>query len=154
MRHLPDEFRLDPLPNALAAASWLLFPDNRTYLEGVTILPRGHFAALNGSRRMGCYWNPRPQRIAYPTPARGREHAERLRSLLIAKLTRDLHPEDGNLLTLSGEVDSSSLGALAAGLVGRKVWTFSLLPRRERQDLHSRRPAAPRLRPAGPGGKN
>jgi hypothetical protein len=32
-------------------------------------------------------------------------------------------------------VDSSSLAALAAGVVGRKVWTLSLLPRKERQDL-------------------
>ncbi len=56
-------------------------------------------------------------------------------TLLIEKLTRDLDPEDGNLLTLSGGVDSSSLAALAAGVVQRKVWTWSLLPRKERQDL-------------------
>ena len=42
-------------------------------------------------------------------------------TLLIEKLTRDLDPEDGNLLTLSGGVDSSSLAALAAGVVQRKV---------------------------------
>ncbi len=134
VRYLPDEPRLDPLVNALAATSWLMFPDGRTFLDGVTILERGHFARLNGQLQVGRYWNPRPKQISYPTPARAREHAERLRSLLIAKLTRDLDPEDGNLLTLSGGVDSSSLAALAAGVVGRKVWTFSLLPRKERQD--------------------
>jgi asparagine synthetase B (glutamine-hydrolysing) len=54
-----------------------------------------------------------------------------LRALLIAKLARDLDPDDGNLLSLSGGVDSTALGALAAGIVGRKVWTFSLLPSQE-----------------------
>src|SRR5206468_6387264 len=77
---------------------------------------------------VGRDWNARPNRLARPTPARVREHVVRLRALLIEKLTRDLDPEDGNLLTLSGGVDSSSLGALAAGVVGRKVWTLSILP--------------------------
>ncbi len=54
-----------------------------------------------------------------------------MRSLLIAKLECDLDPTGGNLLTLSGGVDSSSLAALAAGVVGRPVWTWSLLPARE-----------------------
>jgi len=135
VRYLPDEPRLDPLVNAIWAASWAMMPDGRTFLDGVTILGRGHFARLNGQLQVGRYWNPRPKQIFYPTPARAREHAERLRTLLIEKLTRDLDPEGGNLLTLSGGVDSSSLAALAAGVVGRKVWTWSLLPRKERQDL-------------------
>ncbi len=137
VRYLPDEPRLDPLVNAIWAASWPMMPDGRTFLDGVTILGRGHFARREktGRIQVGRYWNPRPKRIPYPTPALAREHAERLRTLLIEKLTRDLDPEGGNLLTLSGGVDSSSLAALAAGVVGRKVWTWSLLPRKERQDL-------------------
>ncbi|MBN2305455.1 MAG: hypothetical protein JXQ72_13300, partial [Anaerolineae bacterium] len=138
VRYLPDEFRLDPLVNAIWACSWPLFPHNRTFLAGVTILPRGHFARLNGQTYAEPYWHPRPAHLAYPTPAQAREHAERLRSILIEKLTRDLDPDDGNLLTLSGGVDSSSLGALAAGVVGRKVWTFSLLPSKKRPDLVQR----------------
>lgn len=135
VRYLPDAPRLDPLVNAIWASSWLMFPDGRTFLDGVTILGRGHFARLDGQLQVGRYWNPRPKRLPYPTPALAREHAERLRTLLIEKLRRDLDPEDGNLLTLSGGVDSSSIAALAAGVVGRRVWTWSLLPRRERDDL-------------------
>jgi asparagine synthetase B (glutamine-hydrolysing) len=127
---------LDPLVNAVWAASWGLFPDNRTFLAGVTILPRGHYACLDGGKgepAVRPYWDPCPARVPYPTPAQAAEHAERLRTLLIAKLTRDLHPDPsgGNLLTLSGGVDSSSLGALAAGVVGRKVWTLTVLPSKE-----------------------
>jgi asparagine synthetase B (glutamine-hydrolysing) len=135
VRYLPDEPRLDPLVNALAAASWLLFPDNRTFLAGVTILPRGYFARLDGQTHIEPYWNPRPARSAYPTPAQFREHAARLRELLIAKLERDLDPTGGNLLTLSGGVDSSSLAALAGGVVGRDLMLLSMIPRKERPDL-------------------
>lgn len=135
VRYLPVEFRLDPLVNAIWAASWGLFPEGRTFLAGVTLLERGHFARLDGQMRRQPYWQPRPQRLAHPTPAQAREHAERLRALLIAKLARDLDPAGGNLLTLSGGVDSSSLGALAAGVVGREVWSWSLLPSQERPDL-------------------
>ncbi|MBI5411079.1 MAG: hypothetical protein HZA21_03710 [Nitrospirae bacterium] len=136
VRYLREEPRLDPLVNAIWAASWPMFPDGRTFLDGVTMLGRGHFARMGKTGRMqvGRYWNPRPKQISYPTPALAREHAERLRTLLIDKLTRDLDPDDGNLLTLSGGVDSSSLAALAAGVVQRKVWTWSLLSRKERQD--------------------
>lgn len=138
VRYLPDAPRLDPLVNAVWASSWPMMPDGRTFLDGVTILWRGHFVRREKTGRMqvGRYWNPRPKRIPYPTPARAREHAERLRALLIDKLRRDLDPEGGNLLTLSGGVDSSSLAALAAGVVGRKVWTWSLLPSREESLRH------------------
>ena len=130
VRYLPDEFHLDPLVNAVWTSGHGLFPDRRTFLSGVSILDRGYFARIEPDREIavGRYWNPRPNRLVRPTPARVREHVERLRALLIDKLTRDLDPEDGNLLTLSGGVDSSSLGALAAGVVGRKVWTLSILP--------------------------
>lgn len=130
VRYLPDEPRLDPLVNAIWACSWPMFPEGRTFLADVSILGRGCFARIEGGRQMesGPYWHPRPNHIPYPTPVQAREHAERLRTLLIEKLTRDLDPEGGNLLTLSGGVDSSSLAALAAGTVGRPVWTWSLLP--------------------------
>jgi len=130
VRYLPDEPRLDPLVNAIWASSWCIFPDGRTFLDGVSILGRGWFARIEGGqqRESKPYWNPRPRHIPYPTPALAQEHAERLRTLLIDKLARDLDPEDGNLLTLSGGVDSCSLAALAAGTVGRPLWTWSLLP--------------------------
>jgi asparagine synthetase B (glutamine-hydrolysing) len=130
VRYLPDEPRLDPLVNAVWASGHGFFPDGRTFLAGVSILDRGCFALVEQGREVeiGRYWNPRPKSLARPTPTRAREHAERLRSILIDKLVRDLDPEEGNLLTLSGGVDSASLGALASGVVGRKVWTLSFLP--------------------------
>lgn len=135
VRYLPDEPRLDPLVNAIWASSWPMFPDGRTFLDGVTILERGHFACLDGWVQVGRYWDPRPKHSPYPTRQQEREHAERLRGLLIAKLERDLDPEGGNLLTLSGGVDSSSLAALAGGVVGRDLMLWSLVPRKEREDL-------------------
>ncbi len=129
VRFLPDEPRLDPLVNAIWMTGYGLFPDGRTFLAGVSILERGCFGRVRVGRiDRGRYWDPRPQQLTPPSPQREREHAERLRALLIRKLERELDPEGGNLLTLSGGVDSSSLGALAAGTVGRRVWTWSLLP--------------------------
>jgi hypothetical protein len=58
VRYLPEEPRLDPLVNALWATGWGMFPDGRTFLDGVTILERGHFARLNGQLQVGRYWNP------------------------------------------------------------------------------------------------
>ncbi|HXG69427.1 MAG TPA: asparagine synthase-related protein [Gemmatimonadaceae bacterium] len=43
-------------------------------------------------------------------------------------LERDVHPDGGNLLTLSDGVDSSALAGMATGVVGRRIGTFSLLP--------------------------
>ena len=136
VRYLPDEFTPDPLVNAIWASSWGMFPEGRTFLVGVTLLERGHYANMGRGEVMPRpYWRPRPEHVPYPTQAQRREHAERLRALLVDKLTRDLDPDGGNLLTLSGGIDSSSLGALAAGVVGREVWTWSLLPAEDRPDL-------------------
>lgn len=137
VRYLPEEPVLDPLVNAIWSTTWAIFPDGRTFLDGVTILGRGHFAhfKVDGQVVTNKYWDPRPKRSPYPTPAQAQEHAERLRSLLIAKLERDLDPKGGNLLALSGGVDSSSLAALIRGVVGYNLSTWSMLPRRERPDL-------------------
>src|SRR5881628_730432 len=89
VRYLPDEFQLDPLVNAVWTSGHGLFPDRRTFLNGVSILDRGCFARIEPGRQIavGRYWNPRPNHLARPSPARGREHVERLRALLIEKLT-------------------------------------------------------------------
>ena len=130
VRYLPDEPRLDPLVNAAWTSGLGFFPDRRTFLAGVSILDRGCFARIERGRpaKLGRYWDPRPKRLARPTQARAREHAERLRALLLDNLARDLDPQGGNLLTLSGGVDSTALGALAAGRLGLEVWSWSLLP--------------------------
>jgi asparagine synthetase B (glutamine-hydrolysing) len=135
VRYLPEEPRIDPLVNAVWTTGYCFFPHGRTFLAGVSIIDRGHAAVVSPRRPVALhrYWQPRVKRVERPTPARAAEHAQRLRALLIDKLSRDLAPEGGNLLTLSGGVDSTSLAALTAGVVKRPVWTWSLLP--EQQDL-------------------
>lgn len=130
VRYLPDEPRLDQLINAVWTTGWGLFPDGRTFLDNVRILDRGCFAQLGRGCKitLGRYWDPRPKSLGQPSRARADEHAERLRALLLAKLERDLHPDGGNLLTLSGGVDSSSLAALATRVSNARLWTWSLLP--------------------------
>lgn len=132
VRFLPEPPVLDPLVNALWTTGWPLLPDERTFLRGVSILGRGRYARARPTRsiEVGSYWDPRPaddeRLIATP------DHARRLRQILIGKLERDLHPSGGNLLTLSGGVDSSSLGALAVGALGRPTATLSFLSTDER----------------------
>jgi asparagine synthetase B (glutamine-hydrolysing) len=105
-------------------------PDRRTMLAGVSSLPTGHVASIDrdGRQRLVEYWGPPPTPRQYPGRAKFRDHAQELRRLLIEALSRDLDPEGGNLLALSGGVDSSSLGALAVGAAERRVTTLSVLP--------------------------
>jgi hypothetical protein len=151
VRYLPEEPRLDPLVNAVWASGWSLFPEGRTQLAGVNILGRGHFARLTPGRPIArsCYWDPRPARVARPTPAVAAEHVARLRSLLVAQLERDLDPDGRNLLTLSGGVDSSSLAALTARAVGRRFSTWSLLPEAEERFQHEMSYIEPLVRALG-----
>lgn len=133
VRYLKGEPLLDPLINAIWATGWSMFPDQRTFLKNISLIPRGFFARIERGQVTSVrrYWNPRPRELPRLTSEREREHAERLRTILVTRLTRDLDSEGGNLLTLSGGIDSSALGALAAGVVGRKVWTWSYLPEPE-----------------------
>jgi asparagine synthetase B (glutamine-hydrolysing) len=133
VRYLPDEPRLDPLVNAVWTSGWGLFPDGRTFLDNVSILDRGCFALLAPGRSITTnrYWDPRPRSLEPTTADRAVKHAQRLRALLLAQLARDLDPDGGNLLTLSGGVDSSSLASLAAGVLKRPLATWSLLPEPE-----------------------
>lgn len=129
VRFISQEFSLDPLVNALWAAGWTWFPGGRTFLRAVRILNRGHFARIGpGFVRCGEYWNPRPDIPVEYQEKRFAEHAEHLRGLLVRNLSRELDVSGGNLLSLSGGVDSSSLAALASGAAGRSVWTVSVLP--------------------------
>jgi hypothetical protein len=118
--------RIDPLVNACWASGELVFPDRRTFLRDVSIVPGGCFARLQrGSLGVGRYWDPRPARLAEPKPG---EHAERLRAILIEQLARGLDPEGGNLLLLSGGVDSSSVAAVARRALDKPLMTLSFLP--------------------------
>jgi asparagine synthetase B (glutamine-hydrolysing) len=122
--------RLDPFVMAVWLAAQGCFPDGRTHLDGIKVVPRGHCLAVapGGSVRIERYWEPRPTRIAPFRARHAHEAAAELREILLAHLERDLDGERGNLLALSGGVDSSSLGAIAAGTLGKPVSTVTLLP--------------------------
>jgi asparagine synthase (glutamine-hydrolysing) len=127
-RFRPDPPELDPFATAVWMSGYGFFPHGRALLKGVSLVPRGHYAQGLAYRPIDPrpYWDPRPQseRELKANP----EHSERLRHLLVKSLDRDLDPAGNNLLTLSGGVDSSSLGSLAAGTLGRPVSTLSLVP--------------------------
>lgn len=127
----------DPQPDGLVGAlwstGWAWFPDDRSPLAGVLVLPRGSFVSFlpGGVFERGTYWNPRPGSLPEFRDSDAAERAVEFRRLLIDRLEQDLDPDGGNLLALSGGVDSGSLGALAGGVLKREVWTASMLPEPE-----------------------
>jgi hypothetical protein len=124
---LPRSFRPDPLINSLLSKA-PTFLDGRTFIEDIAALPRATVTAVEpGLReRTSSYWDPRPA-AGQPLQA-SREHAERLRSLLLEALRRDLDPNGRNLLTLSGGIDSGSLAALSVGVAGARISSLSFIP--------------------------
>jgi asparagine synthetase B (glutamine-hydrolysing) len=122
--------------DVLGAAIWTMgfpgFAFNRTHLRGVSALMAGEFVTIGGSDRRRPlstrYWTPMPAIAGRPSPAQAKEHQQRLRSLLMKRLTQDLDPLGANLLTLSGGVDSSALLALVGGALKLPVMTWSLIP--------------------------
>jgi asparagine synthetase B (glutamine-hydrolysing) len=131
-RLLPEKLRPDPLVNGTwARALTSTFIDGRTFVEGVSILPRGSHTELVPARppHTGVYWDPRPPIGEPPQPSR--EHAQELRGILIDTLERELDPEGRNLLFFSGGVDSSALAALIGGTLGRGLSSWSMLPASE-----------------------
>src|SRR5712691_8189258 len=79
VRFLPQPFELDPLPNAIWAMGHSIFPDNRTFLKGVSIVPRGHCVTLRRRNTISVnqYWDPRPNRLPRMTRDSQQEHADR-----------------------------------------------------------------------------
>ena len=130
-RFLPDRFRPDPLINAAWHDS-LTFIDGRTFVVGISILPRATYTELAPGRapRTVRYWDPRPAEGEEPQPSA--EHPRELRRILIETLERDLDPAGRNLVSLSGGVDSSSIAALAAGTLGLGLSSWSLAAVRAR----------------------
>lgn len=127
---LPDSFTLDPFTNAVWTNGHCLFPDGRTFLTDVRCVERGGYASFGSTAttpRTGTYW---PQMSSgWPNGALADRHA-RLRELLTNAVRRDLHPEGGNLLTLSGGLDSCCLAVVASRLAKRRIATWSHLPER------------------------
>lgn len=122
-----------PRVDAFGLAGWLggfgFFPAGRTWLEGVTVVPAGHAAeiATDGSVALHRYWDPRPHSWPKPTPA-PRVHADHvtaLRAAVLSSLERTLDEQGRNLLTISGGADSTLLGHLIAGRLGRAISTLS-----------------------------
>jgi len=131
-RLLPTRFHPDRLINAAwARTTTTTFIQGRTFVRGVSVLPRATATEVAAGRalRTRVYWDPRPQvgEKVEPDPA----HARELRSILITNLERDLDPSGRSLLMLSGGVDSSALGALIAGVLGRPLSSWSMIPARE-----------------------
>jgi asparagine synthetase B (glutamine-hydrolysing) len=136
-RFIPARFHADPLINA----SWELgvnFINGRTFLERVAIVPRASHTELRfgAAPRTSSYWDPRPDVGDEPEPSP--EHPRQLRDILIETLSRDLDPRGRNLLCLSGGVDSSSVGALAAGTIGRHLSSWSMIPPMEPEGSRER----------------
>lgn len=128
---LSETFELDAFVNAVWTEGHCLFPDGRTFLAGVRCVERGGYASFGPDATApvtGTYWPPVP---ADPLPAPSPEHPARLRQLLVHALQRDLHPDGGNLLTLSGGLDSCCLAVLASRVAGRRIATWSSLPASE-----------------------
>lgn len=123
-----------PQPDPLACAAWgtgyALSPDGRSTLAGVQNLARGHAVRLGaaGGSRVMPYWDPRPNRLPFPSPDVREEHIRLLRNHLLTHLERELDPRGANLLTLSGGADSCSLAALAAGTLGKTISAWTMVP--------------------------
>lgn len=127
VQYVADEVELDPLVWGVWAAGLALFPDGRGFLRDTIVVPPGHAAVVGiGKPRIVRYFDPTPSR--WPEPSTTADKAAELRDLLLSTLERDLDPSGLNLLTLSGGVDSSALGAIAVGRLGRRVGTLSIIP--------------------------
>jgi asparagine synthetase B (glutamine-hydrolysing) len=131
-RLVPGGLRPDPLVNASwARALTPTFIDGRTFVAGISILPRGSHTELSPARApsTGVHWDPRPPEGQPPEPSP--EHARELRRLLLGTLERELDPRGSNLLLFSGGVDSSALAALIGGTLGGGLSSWSMLPASE-----------------------
>lgn len=121
----PTGDRLDPLSCAIWLSGWTMSPDQRYLIEHVRIQPRGSFRRRRGPAQP--YWDPRP---ASESELRDDESlADDFRRVLLQSLERDLPDDQPSLLTLSGGVDSSSLGVLACDVLGRELWSLSFVSR-------------------------
>ncbi|HVL80200.1 MAG TPA: asparagine synthase-related protein, partial [Actinomycetota bacterium] len=126
-RYLPDP-RLDPLQNAVWLTGHPASIEGRTFLSGVSVVRRGEFVRLRGrSAERRRYWDPRPPSVSRPDPQTAAAHASQLRTCLITALERDLAPQ-GNVLSLSGGVDSSLLALIARRILGAHLGSLSVLP--------------------------
>ncbi len=131
---------LDPLVTAMWMSSNLFFPEGRTFLRDVKVVPRGHLAVIRrGSVRLERFWKPTFSRAGVASRRRRQDLATHLREVIIGHLDRELPSDEPALLTLSGGVDSSALGAIATRTLGRSVATYTSFTRHTRLAKHDER---------------
>ena len=132
-RFVPHDLALDPLPNAMWASFIAAFPDRRTFLSGVEAVAPGAAAVMVAGRPVHheAWWDPWPDAWVRPSRARREQHVARFREEVLASLRAGLDPAGGNLLTLSGGVDSTLLAAVIAGHLGLPLSALSLVPEGE-----------------------
>lgn len=115
-------------------ASAAALPGTRTFVKRVRVQPpatRVRLAPGSLESRGEVYWREEDFGFETPTRASFDRHAEEMRAILLQTLTRCLAPE-GNLLTVSGGVDSSVLAAVAVNALQQRIHTLTFFaPDRE-----------------------
>lgn len=111
VRLLPGALSIDALSHATWATRCCFTPDDRTFVANARLLPEGHCArvAPGPPARFVRYWDPGSVcavriRAGWPSTAPPSGAARR-------RPGRGAPPDGGNLLSLSGGVDSASIGA-------------------------------------------
>lgn len=129
VRHLRDLLPDGSDPDWFVYAVWQgagqHFPDDRAFYSDTYAVPPGSLVRVGPtepSSRKTTLRSVEPRAEESPV-----DRISALREALLRNLERELQPS-GNLLLLSGGVDSSALAALAAGELGYGVTTLSLMP--------------------------
>ena len=130
VRFLTEHLAIDPLPAALWASNQLSFPDRRTFLVGVDAVAPGTAVTVrsNGSKNHVRWWDPWQRSNGWPSERLRREHVAEFREAVTGALGDGIDRGGGNLLTLSGGVDSTLLAALIAGHLGVRLSALSFMP--------------------------
>lgn len=119
---------LDPL-SLRKYYAYGFIPSPRSLYQHVSKLPGGHNLVLDVAtleHRVERYWEFSPEPAEY-VPANAEEQwCEQLRALLRDAVQRRLMSDVPLGIFLSGGVDSSSVTAIAAGLVNQPLQTFSI----------------------------
>lgn len=118
-RYALDDPELDVLSVSLHLSMWT-FPENRSFLRGVSVLPAGHQLRVEDRIRVSRYWDAESVPTGRPTRGAYVADSERVRVAFVRRLAGLLPPGD-NLLTISGGVDSSIVAAVATRELGRKI---------------------------------
>lgn len=108
----------------VTSATW---PDERTFLRGVHVLPPGCVLTLPAPARIRRYWEWTSFEPEPPTRQAFLDASAALRIKLLRRLDEALTPRE-NLLTVSGGVDSSVVASLATGVLERRICTVTFLP--------------------------